>query len=142
MNDHTQPVAHVAYSDTVIEESSNPSHMARMQEPDAWGIVRGCCGDTMEIYLRLDKARIVEATFMTDGRESAIASGSMLTKIVQGMLLGEASKVTPEELIAALDGLPPAKIHCASLAVNALQKAIDSQTSIESNEGASHRRSR
>jgi nitrogen fixation NifU-like protein len=134
MNDHTPSVAHVTYSDTVVEESSNPSHMARMQEPDASGIVRGCCGDTMEIYLRLDKARIAEATFMTDGRESAIASGSMLTKIVQGMLLEKASKVTPEDLIAALDGLPPAKIHCASLAVNALQKAIDSQASIKSNE--------
>jgi nitrogen fixation NifU-like protein len=134
MNDHTQLVAHVTYSSKVIEESSNPSHMARMQEPDAWGIVRGCCGDTMEIYLRLDKARIVEATFMTDGRESAVASGSMLTKIVQGMSLEEASRVQPEDLIAALGGLPPAKTHCASLAVNALRKAIDSQASIESGE--------
>jgi nitrogen fixation NifU-like protein len=133
MDDHTQPIAHVTYSNTVIEESSSPSHMARMQEPDASGIVRGCCGDTMEIYLRTDNARIVEATFMTDGRESAIASGSMLTKIVRGMSLEKASKVTPEDLIAALDGLPSAKIHCAALAVNALRKAIDSQASIESN---------
>jgi len=141
MNGHTQPVAHVTYSDTVIEESSNPSHMARMQDPDACGIVRGCCGDTMEICLRLDMARIVEGTFMTDGRESAIASGSMLTKIVRGMSMEEASKVAPEDLIAALGGLPPAKIHCASLAVSALQKAIDSRASIESNEGLPHGRS-
>jgi nitrogen fixation NifU-like protein len=88
----------------------------------------------MEIYLRLDMARIVEVTFMTDGRESAIASGSMLTKIVQGMSLEEASKVTPEDLIAALDGLPPEKIHCASLAVNALRKAIDSLHGTKSDE--------
>jgi nitrogen fixation NifU-like protein len=63
----------------------------------------------------------------------------MLTKIVRGMSLEKASNVTPEDLIAALDGLPSAKIHCAALAVNALRKAIDSQASIESNESLPQR---
>ncbi len=112
------------YSARVTAESSNPSNMGRMSDPDAYGIIHGCCGDTMEIYLRLDGDRIEEATFATDGRESAIASGSVLTKMVWGMSLEEAGKIRPEDLIAALDGLPKAKVHCANLTLNTLGQAI------------------
>ena len=70
----------MSYSAKVIAESSNPSNMDRMPDPDAYGIIHGCCGDTMEIYLRLNGDRIEEATFMTDGRESAIACASVLSK--------------------------------------------------------------
>jgi nitrogen fixation NifU-like protein len=100
VKDYTETVEQkeARYSAKVIEESSNPSNMGSMSEPDAHGIIHGCCGDTMEIYLRLNGDRIEEATFTTDGRESAIACAS---------------------------GLPEAKVHCAKLTVNTLRQAID-----------------
>jgi len=55
------------YSDAVVEEASNPQNMRRLAEPDAYGIVHGWCGDTMEVYLRLAGEQIEEATFTTDG---------------------------------------------------------------------------
>lgn len=116
--------AQTVYSAKVIEESSDPSSMGPMSEPDAHGIIRGCCGDTMEIYLRLDGDRIEEATFMTDGCESAVACGSMLIRMTTGMSLEEAGKITPEDLVAALDGLPEAKMHCANLTLNTLREAM------------------
>ena len=67
---------------------------------------------------------VEEATFATDGRESAVACGSMLTKMLRGMSLEEAGKITPEDLIAALDGLPRAKVHCANLTLNTLREAM------------------
>jgi nitrogen fixation NifU-like protein len=97
------------YSAKVITESSSSINMARMPDPDACGIIHGCCGDTMEIYLRLNGDRIREATFTTDGHESAIACASMLIKTVPGLSLEEAYKIKPEDVIAALDGLPEAK---------------------------------
>lgn len=112
------------YSAKVIDLTLEPKNQGRMAEPDVYGIIRGCCGDTMEIYLRLDGDRISEATFMTDGLEPALACGSMLTTMVQGLSLDEAGIIGPGELIIALDGLPRAKMHCASLAVNTLQEAI------------------
>lgn len=112
------------YSAKVIVESSNPSNRGRMPDPDACGIIHGCCGDTMEIYLRLNRNRIEEATFTTDGHESAVACGSMLTKMLQGISLEEAGRITPEDLIAALDGLPKAKVHCANLTLNTLREAM------------------
>lgn len=114
----------LSYSAKVREEASNPKNMECMVEADVCGIIHGCCGDTMEIYLQLDGERIKKATFMTDGREPAVAGGSVLTTIVQGMSLEEADKIRPADLIAALGGLPEAKTHCASLTVNALREAI------------------
>lgn len=126
MSDHTKTVEQrqTLYSAKVIAESSNPSNRGRMPDPDACGIIHGCCGDTMEIYLRLDGDKIEEATFATDGRESAIACGSMLTKMVRGMSLEGTDKIVPEDLTAALDGLPEAKVHCAKLTLNTLREAI------------------
>ena len=112
------------YSDKVFAEAHNPSNLGRMHEPDACAIVRGGCGDTMEIYLRLDGERIKEITFMTDGCGPSVACASMLTWLVQGMSLEEASEVRPEDLLQALDGLPEESVHCAELAVNTLREAI------------------
>ena len=112
------------YSDKVMEEAASPSNMRRMAEADACGIIHGCCGDTMEIYLRLDAGTIQDATFMTDGHESAVASASMLTRWVKGMSLAKAGQIRAEDLLTALNGLPLAKTHCATLAVNTLGQAI------------------
>jgi NifU-like protein involved in Fe-S cluster formation len=119
-----QELKQVAYSARVIEEAVHPKNMRRMPDPDARGIIHGCCGDTMEIYLQLDRQTIKEAAFMTDGHESAIACGSVLTTIVCGRSMEEASKISPEELMETLGSLPEAKHHCAKLRVNTLQEAI------------------
>lgn len=127
MSDHVETPEGTAYSAKVIAESSSPDHMARMDGPDAWGGIHGCCGDTMEIYLRLDGGRIGEASFMTDGCGPSIACGSTLTAMVQGMSLDEAGEIQPEDLLQALDGLPEESVHCAELAVSTLREAIASR---------------
>ncbi len=116
--------ARALYSDKVIEEFYNPRNLGRMSEPDARGIVQGWCGDTMEIYLRLNGEKIKEATFMTNGCGPTVACGSMLTKMVTGMPLEKAGQIAPKSLIAALDGLPEESVHCAELAVSTLREAI------------------
>lgn len=116
--------ARALYSAKVIDEFYHPKNLGRMPAPDASGIVHGWCGDTMEIYLRLNGARIEEATFMTDGCGPTVACGSVLTTMVTEMSLEEAGGITPENLIAALDGLPEESLHCAELAVSTLREAI------------------
>ena len=112
------------YSATVIEEARSPKNAGRMPDADVRGLVHGWCGDTMEIYLRLAAETIAQASFMTDGCGPTLACGSRLTSMVRGMSLEEASSIRPEELIAALDGLPEESEHCATLAVSTLQNAI------------------
>jgi nitrogen fixation NifU-like protein len=112
------------YSAKVIEEAHHPKNLGRMAGPDAYGIVHGWCGDTMEVYLRLNGARIRGATFMTDGCGPSVACGSMLTTMVREVSLEEAGEIKAEDLVAALDGLPEESLHCAELAVNTLHEAI------------------
>jgi nitrogen fixation NifU-like protein len=120
------------HSPQVIEHACNPRNLRRMEGPDACQTVTGPCGDTMEIYLRVGtmgtheerEERIEEITFMTDGCESALACGSMLTTMARGMSLEEAGHIEPDDLLDALGGPPEASAHCATLAVTTLREAI------------------
>jgi nitrogen fixation NifU-like protein len=115
------------YSAKVIHEARAPQNLGRMAAADAQAIVRGWCGDTMEVYLRLAGNRIQEATFMTDGCGPSVACGSMITQLVWGKTLDEAGRLRPEDLLEALDGLPEDSMHCADLAVTTLRQAIEAQ---------------
>ncbi len=112
------------YSTRALDLARNPKNLGRIEAADAQAIVTGPCGDTMEVYLRLNGTGILEATFVTDGCESSLACGNMLMAMVQGTTLEDAGKIQPEDIIKALDGLPEDSAHCAELAVNTLRKAI------------------
>lgn len=87
------------YSAKIIEEADDPTNVDRMPDANVQGLVHGWCGDTMEIYLRLAGEHIGEAIFRTDGCGPTLACGSMLTSMVRGMTLEEASGFGPEDLI-------------------------------------------
>ncbi|MBN2547746.1 MAG: P-loop NTPase [Anaerolineales bacterium] len=106
----------------LIESQEN---VGSLENPDARGKIRGWCGDSMQIDLRLSGETIQEARFTTDGCKATIACGCMITRLARGKTRHEAKQITPEDLIAALDGLPKAHEHCAELAVNTLRQAIE-----------------
>ena len=112
------------YSAKVIEEAHHPNHFGRLDEPDAYAMRAGECGDMMEFYLRLDEGRVEEVKFVTDGCGPSVACGNMLSRMVDGKSLEEAGGVRPEDLIVALDGLPEESVHCAALAVETLRAAL------------------
>lgn len=115
------------YSAKVLEQVRNPQHLGRMEAPDALAVLTGWCGDTMEIYLQLNGNTIREIKFMTDGCGPSVACGNMLATMVRGMALARANRISPEDLILELDGLPEDSTHCAALAVSTLRKAIAEQ---------------
>ncbi len=112
------------YSKVVIKEYRNPTNFGIIEHPDAVGVIKGPCGDTMKITLKIVNGKIQDARFWTDGCGATLACGSMLTKRVIGKTLQEANNVNSKQLLDALDGLPKEHDHCALLAVNTLQKAI------------------
>ena len=95
------------------------------RDPDTIGEIKGPCGDTMKISLKVKDFKITDARFWTDGCGATIACGSMLTKTLKGKTLQDAKKYTNSRLLRALDGLPIEHHHCAILAVNTLRKAIN-----------------
>lgn len=57
---------------------------------------------------------------------SAIAASSMATELIKGRTIDELEKnFTNDNIVEALGGLPPVKIHCSVLAEAALKAALD-----------------
>jgi nitrogen fixation NifU-like protein len=115
------------FSAVVLREAHQPQNLGMMLDPDGHALVRGPCGDTMEMFLRVQDSHIEIAAFMTDGCGPTVACGSMVTQMAQGKSLHEAATIEAADLITALEGLPPEHIHCATLAVNTLHAAIADQ---------------
>ena len=78
----------------------------------------------MKIYLKVNNDVIEDIKFKTFGCGSAIASSSMATEMVKGKSIHEALKLTNKAVVEALDGLPPAKVHCSVLAEQAIKAAL------------------
>ena len=112
------------YSEKTIEHFLNPRNLGEIQAPDGCGKVTGPCGDTMELYLKVNNGRIINAKFTTDGCGTSIASGSMATELVKGKSIIAAQKITQGDILNALGGLPEESVHCALLAANTLREAI------------------
>jgi len=113
------------YSKQVIQHAYHPENLGRMDRADGSAVVKGWCGDTTEIYLRMGRGGAIrEATFMTDGCGPSVACGSMLTRMVRGLSPEQALLISPQQLITSLNGLPEESVHCAELAVNTLRVAL------------------
>jgi NifU-like protein involved in Fe-S cluster formation len=124
------------YSEKLIEEFRSPSNVGEIENPQGFAQVTSeVCGDLMNLYLKIEANRIVDAKFKTFGCAASIASSSVLTRLVIGKTLEEAEKITKEDIIRELDGMPEPKVHCSLLAVDALRQALDKYRGHSSSQG-------
>ena len=114
------------YSEKVLDHFRNPRNVGEISDADAVGSVGNpVCGDMMTIYLKVEEERISDIKFKTFGCGAAIATTSMTTELAKGKTLDEAMKITKQDVAEELEGLPPVKMHCSNLAVDALREAIE-----------------
>jgi nitrogen fixation NifU-like protein len=113
------------YSKIVIREFRNPTNFGVIENPDADGTIKGSCGDTMKITLKIVKGKIQDARFWTDGCGATLGCGNMLTKMIIGKTPRETLEISQWDLITNLDGLPKEYSHCAKLTVITLNKALE-----------------
>ncbi|MBE5780752.1 MAG: Fe-S cluster assembly scaffold protein NifU [Clostridiales bacterium] len=115
------------YSEKVMDHFMNPRNVGEIEGANGVGEVGNAqCGDIMRIYLKIDENEVVkDVGFMTYGCGAAIATSSMATELVKGKTVDEALKLSNAAVMEALDGLPPAKVHCSVLAEEAIKAAID-----------------
>ena len=113
------------YSEKVMDHFENPRNVGEIENPSAVGEVgNAVCGDIMKIYLKIEDGIITDVKFKTFGCGAAIATSSMATELIKGKSVDDALALTNKAVIEALDGLPPAKIHCSVLAEDAVNAAI------------------
>ena len=113
------------YTETVIDHAMNPRNVGEMLDADGYGHALGSCGDDMELWVRVQNGNISEAKFWTNGCSTTIASGSVITEMAKGRPVMEAQKISQQDVLRALDGLPADSEHCAQLAANTLKDAIN-----------------
>jgi nitrogen fixation NifU-like protein len=118
----------MAYSDKVIDHYENPRNVGSFDTSDpsiGTGMVGApACGDVMKLQIKVDKNGIIrDARFKTYGCGSAIASSSLVTELVRGMHIDDASNIRNSQIAEEL-ALPPVKIHCSILAEDAIKAAV------------------
>jgi nitrogen fixation protein NifU and related proteins len=113
------------YSEKVMDHFSNPRNVGVIDNPDGVGQVGNAkCGDIMKIYLKIENGMILDVKFKTFGCGAAVATSSMATELIIGKSIEEAQAITNKAVMEALDGLPPAKVHCSVLAEEAIAAAL------------------
>lgn len=117
------------YSETFKDHLANPRHAGEL--PGANAIAERTnpvCGDRLRLSLRLLDDRIEAARFLAYGCAPTLACGSALVEMLEGMTKEEAARLTRQQIVRALDGLPARKQHAAALAIETLRAALDAET--------------
>lgn len=112
-------------NEKVLEHFRNPHNAGNLAEPTAVAEVSNpVCGDTMRLSVRVQGGRVLEARFKTQGCVASIAAGSVLTELLINRSVPEAREITALRISEALGELPPATMHAAELAIDALNTVL------------------
>ena len=113
------------YSKEVMKNFLEPKNMGEIKNPDGAGEVGSpACGDIMQLQIKVKDNKIKDIKFKTFGCAAAIASTSMITQMVKGKTLEYAEKLTMKDVAEELKGLPQIKMHCSTMGIQTLRKAI------------------
>lgn len=114
------------YGATVLEHFRRPRNQRSLDRPTAAHEgYNPLCGDRVRIELEIEDAVVRTAAFTANACAICTASASLLTERVSGATVDRASRVTDDEILAALGAeLPAARLMCAILPVRTLREAL------------------
>ena len=119
-------ITQLSYSETFKDHLANPRNGGELIDANAVAEeLNPVCGDRLRLSLRIRDDRIEAARFLAYGCPPTIACGSVLTEMLEGMSIVEATKLSRNEIAEALGGLSPQKRHAAALAIETLRAAIE-----------------
>jgi nitrogen fixation protein NifU and related proteins len=125
LTEYSGPILY--YNDHVIDHFTNPRNVGELpeNETDGFGLVGDpSCGDQMKLWISVRSGRIDKIAFKSFGCPGAIATSSMLTDLVKDKSIEDAKRITDDDVVEALGGIPERKKHCSLLGVLALQAAL------------------
>ena len=109
------------FSEAVLDHFQSPRNVGKLPNATASvEVTNPVCGDVLHLAARVENGRIAEARFLCQGCTTAIACASLLTVKLADTSLSEARAITAESISSQLGELPPATMHAAQLAADAL----------------------
>jgi nitrogen fixation NifU-like protein len=96
----------------------------RMNDPTSSAYLKGPCGDEMEFYLVIERGRITEIKYFSEGCDATKSCAAMTANLARGKTIEEALSISAGGVIKELKGLPEDYLHCSILAVSTLYRAI------------------
>ncbi len=112
------------YGEEGFQRWLKPKYNGRMQKCDASAIIKGDCGDTMEIFLKFSGNKVQDASYCTDGCASSSICGSYTAEMTIGKDPVEVTEITGEVVLKKIGKFPEEDKHCAFLAAETLQEAL------------------
>ena len=113
------------YSEKVLNHFHSPRHVGELD--DATAVVEATnpvCGDVMKLWVVVRDGKVADARFKVAGCVPTVACGSLLTEWILGKPLAYLSSLLPQQIAAALDGLPQASQHAAVLAADIIRRLL------------------
>ena len=113
------------YSPQLLDHFEHPRNAGSLPDPHAHVRVENpACGDILELFVRLKGDRIDAIAFRAKGCVPAMACASAVTELAKGKSIGEARRVSRDDIEAAVGGVPSASGHATALAIDALQAIL------------------
>jgi nitrogen fixation protein NifU and related proteins len=118
------------YSSQIADHIANPRNVGELDHPTGVGdVTNEVCLDRIRLSVCIAESKVTDARVKASGCPPTIAAASVLTELIIGRSIDELQSLTRKDVADALGHLPPAKSHCAALAIDALRTAIgDSKT--------------
>lgn len=111
-------------SEKVIDYGTNPRNYGSMEKPDGYAKIKGPCGDTVEVFLRVQNGRIADIRYTTDGCMTSHAAVSAATVMAKGKAPKDCIRINQSSILEHLGGMPDEAKHCALLAATTLHRAL------------------
>lgn len=115
----------IRYSKEVLEHFLRPKNAGVIDDPSGVGMIGDPdCGDSLQLFIRVDGDRITDVKYLIRGCPAAMAVASALSELAIGKPVEDALFITDDDVVEALGGLPEIKLHCSNLGASALQLAL------------------
>jgi NifU-like protein involved in Fe-S cluster formation len=115
----------MSYSEVFNDHILNPRNAGELADANAAGEeTNPVCGDRLSLSLRIKDRRIEAVGFLAYGCAPTLACGSALTELLKGKSVEDALRITRNDVVDGVGGLPSRKQHAAALAIETLRSTL------------------
>lgn len=109
-----------------MEIYKNPMNQGKMENPTIVEHgVNEACGDEMDLFLKIEKGKVIDAKFTAQSCSVGIVSSAILTDEIKGKTIEDVKKLSKKDLLELIGvNLTTSRIKCATLPLETLERTL------------------